>query len=458
MSVEREVLVVEDEAVIRGTLRRLLERHSYRVSEATSVKESLDRFNVNKFDVIISDLKLPGAPGTDLIKISSAPVLIMTAYSSIRSAIDSVKLGAVDYIAKPFDHGELLNSLDKIVAEHGCRIAADSADDAPFPGMVGRCPEMRELFRRMRRVAGAGSPVLIQGESGTGKELVARAIHELSGRGRPMVAVNCMAIPENLIEAELFGHEKGAFAGAGETRAGLVEAADGGTLFLDEIGELPRAVQGRLVRVLQDGEVRRVGAVKARTADMRLIAATQRDLEQLVAEGRFREDLYYRINVMSLHLPPLRERGEDIGELARRILSDTCERLKSPSLRFSDGAERAIAAHQWPGNVRELANAIEKAVVLCEGESIGEELLSVETPPWRESGNGARNGAGNGEAAAEASPALSLEDYFRHFVREHQDSMTETELARQLGISRKCLWERRQRYDIPRKKRQTGAG
>lgn len=451
MRAEREVLVVEDEAVIRGTLRRLLERHSYRVSEAASVKESLDRFNVNKFDIIISDLKLPGAPGTDLIRISSAPVLIMTAYSSIRSAIDSVKLGAVDYIAKPFDHGELLSSLDKIVAEHGRRIAADSADDAPFPGMAGRCPEMRELFRRMRRVAGAGSPVLIQGESGTGKELVARAIHELSGRGRPLVAVNCMAIPENLIETQLFGHEKGAFAGAGETRAGLVEAADGGTLFLDEIGELPIAVQGRLVRVLQDGEVRRIGAVNARTADMRLIAATQRNLEQLVAQGRFREDLYYRINVISLHLPPLRERGEDIGELARRILSDTCERLKSPVLRFSDGAERAIAAHQWPGNVRELANAIEKAVVLCEGESIGEELLSVETPVWREPGNGAA-------AAAEASPGLSLEDYFCHFVREHQDSMTETELARQLGISRKCLWERRQRYDIPRKKRQSGAG
>ena len=377
----------------------------------------------------------------------------MTAYSSIRSAIDSMKLGAVDYIAKPFDHGELLSSLDRIVAEHGRRIAVDGDDDTPVPGMVGCCPEMRELFRRMRRVAGAGSPVLIQGESGTGKELVARAIHELGGRSRPMVAVNCMAIPENLIEAELFGHGKGAFAGAGETRTGLVEAADQGTLFLDEIGELPMAVQGRLVRVLQDGEVRRVGAVKARTANMRLIAATQRDLEQLVAQGRFREDLYYRINVMSLHLPPLRERGNDIGELARQLLSDTCERLKSPPRRFSKGAERAIAAHHWPGNVRELANAIEKAVVLCEGEYIDENLLSAENPAWLGSGNG----ADNRDVANGASQGLSLEDYFQHFVREHQDSMTETELARQLGISRKCLWERRQRFGLPRKKRQTGA-
>ena len=459
MAAEREVLVVEDEAVIRGTLKRLLERHSFRVSEAASVSESLDRFDVDKFDVIISDLKLPGAPGTDLIKATSAPVLIMTSYSSIRSAIDSMKLGAVDYIAKPFDHGELIASLEKIIEEHGRQTPEDENVHAhvhepfhePLAGMIGRCPEMRELFRRVRKVAGAGSPVLINGVSGTGKELVARAIHDLSGREDPIVAVNCAAIPENLIEAELFGHEKGAFAGATEARTGLVETADGGTLFLDEIGELPLTAQGRLVRVLQDGEIRKIGAVESRKIDMRLVAASQRDLKQFVAERKFREDLYYRINVMRLQIPPLRERGDDILELARAILRGTCNRLKTPAMRFSKGAERAITSYRWPGNVRELENAIERAVVLADGGTIGEDFLAMEKSARNESGAGWFRGADSAEAGQE----LSLEDYFQHFVLEHQDSMTETELARRLGISRKCLWERRQRYGIPRKKKQT---
>lgn len=451
MSAEREVLVVEDEAVIRGTLRRLLERHRYRVSEAASVQESLNRFDVDKFDVIISDLKLPGAPGTDLIKATRAPVLIMTSYSSIRSAIDSMKLGAVDYIAKPFDHGELITSLEKIFDEHGRKPLAENDGQAPISGMIGRCPEMRELFRRARKVAGAGSPVLINGESGTGKELVARAIHDLSGRANPIVAVNCAAIPENLIEAELFGHEKGAFPGASNSRTGLVEAAHNGTLFLDEIGELPLTAQGRLVRVLQDGEIRKIGAVESRKVNVRLVAATQRDLQQLVAERKFREDLYYRINVMSLRIPPLRDRGEDIPELANAILHDTCNRLKSPHMRFSEGAGRAIAAYGWPGNIRELENAIERAVVLGEGELVSEDFLAMENSVRQ------RNGANwfKGGDSAEAGRELSLEDYFQHFVLEHQDEMTETELARKLGISRKCLWERRQRFGIPRKKKQS---
>ncbi len=451
MGAEREVLVVEDETVIRDTLRRLLERHGFRVSEAASVQESLDGYDLDKFDAVISDLKLPGAPGTDLIEATMAPVLIMTSYSSIRSAIDSMKLGAADYIAKPFDHGELIAALEKVFEENGRGTPRGDGEHAALAGMIGRCPEMRELFRRARKVAGAGSPVLIIGESGTGKELIARAIHELSGRRRPLVAVNCAAIPENLIEAELFGHERGAFAGANEARAGLVEAADGGTLFLDEIGELPLTAQGRLVRVLQDGEIRKIGAVESRRIDVRLIAASQRALKQLVAERGFREDLYYRINVMRLQIPPLRDRGEDILELARAILRGTCNRLKSPALRFSKGAERAIASYRWPGNVRELENAVERAVVLAEGETIGEDFLAMEKSAGNESGDGwFRSGT-----SAEAGQELSLEDYFQRFVLEHQDSMTETELARKLGISRKCLWERRQRCGIPRKKKQT---
>ncbi|HAJ76481.1 MAG TPA: response regulator, partial [Gammaproteobacteria bacterium] len=276
----------------------------------------------------------------------------------------------------------------------------------------------------------------------------ARAIHNLSTRAdQEMISVNCAAIPENLIESELFGHEKGAFTGATATRTGLVEAANGSTLFLDEIGELPLEAQARLLRVLQENEIRKVGSVQSKKVDVRLVVATHRDLKQLVIDGNFREDLYYRINVMTLLIPPLRERGNDILELADTILQRTCVRLKTPMLHFSDSASHAIAKYAWPGNVRELENAIERAVVLAEETEISEELLAID------------NEAEEVDEFAQAESIerveeLSLEDYFQRFVLEHQDSMNETQLAKKLGISRKCLWERRQRFGIPRKKKQ----
>ncbi|MDO7672606.1 MAG: sigma-54 dependent transcriptional regulator [OM182 bacterium] len=453
MTAGNHILVVEDEAVIRSSLRRLLERHDYKVSEAGSVQEALDNFDINSFDVVLSDLRLPGAPGTDLIKATTRPVLIMTSYSSIRSAIDSMKLGAVDYIAKPFEHSELLESVAKVLRDHAGGIELATADEfePPVHGMIGSCPQMMELFRRIRKVALTNSTVLINGESGTGKELVARAIHKLSSRcDNEMISVNCAAIPENLIESELFGHEKGAFTGATATRTGLVEAAHGSTLFLDEIGELPLEAQARLLRVLQESEIRKVGSVQSKKVDVRLVVATHRDLKQLVVDGLFREDLYYRINVMTLLIPPLRDRGNDILELADAILIRTCKRLKTPVLSFADSASQAIAKYPWPGNVRELENAIERAVVLAEDAVIGEELLAIETEKPRLP-----------EIVAEAPTAanaaieeLSLEDYFQRFVVEHEDTMNETQLAKKLGISRKCLWERRQRFGIPRKKKQ----
>ncbi|NKB34113.1 MAG: response regulator [Pseudomonadales bacterium] len=450
-----QVLVVEDEEVIRNALRRLLERHDYQVSEAGTVKESLEKYDMDNFDVIISDLRLPGAPGTDLIKATKTPVLIMTSYSSIRSAIDSMKMGAVDYIAKPFEHNEIIETVAKIIREHGKALKPASNDDdhePPVHGMIGSCPQMMELFRRIRKVAQTNSTVLINGESGTGKELVARAIHNLSTRhGQEMISVNCAAIPENLIESELFGHEKGAFTGATATRTGLVEAANSSTLFLDEIGELPLEAQARLLRVLQENEIRKVGSVQSKKVDVRLVVATHRDLKQLVVDGNFREDLYYRINVMTLLIPPLRDRGNDILELADAILQRTCTRLKTPMMEFSDGASRAIANYAWPGNVRELENAIERAVVLAEGKEIAEELLAIDN----EAGEAALElNEPIPAAVTEPIEELSLEDYFQRFVLEHQDSMNETQLAKKLGISRKCLWERRQRFGIPRKKKQ----
>ncbi len=456
MTAMNQVLVVEDEVVIRTALKRLLERHEYKVSEAGTVKESLDNFDMNDFDVIISDLRLPGAPGTDLIKASNTPVLIMTSYSSIRSAIDSMKLGAVDYIAKPFEHNELIESVAKVIREHASAASQLRPDieefEPPVHGMIGSCPQMMELFRRIRKVAQTNSTALINGESGTGKELVARAIHNLSNRNdSEIISVNCAAIPENLIESELFGHEKGAFTGATATRTGLVEAANGSTLFLDEIGELPLEAQARLLRVLQENEIRKVGSVQSRKVDIRLVVATHRDLKQLVVDGFFREDLYYRINVMALLIPPLRDRGNDILELADAILQRTCKRLKTPMLTLSDGASRAIVSYQWPGNVRELENAMERAVVLAEESEIGEELLAIDDE--EKQATALATIPQSQQFAAEPVEELSLEDYFQRFVLEHQDVMNETQLAKKLGISRKCLWERRQRFGIPRKKK-----
>ena len=461
------ILIVEDETIIRSALRRLLERNQYDVSEAGSVQEAQERFRIAEFDLIVSDLRLPGAPGTELIKLGNGvPVLIMTSYASLRSAVDSMKLGAVDYIAKPFDHDEMLQAVARILREREQPAATSTAPGKPAPrsdkpagsgelGIIGSCPAMQDLFGKIRKVAPTDSNVLIQGESGTGKELVARALHNLSRRAKaPLISVNCAAIPESLIESELFGHEKGAFTGASAGRAGLVEAADGGTLFLDEIGELPLEAQARLLRVLQEGEIRRVGSVQSQKVDVRLIAATHRDLKTLAKTGQFREDLYYRLHVISLKLPPLRERGADVSEIAHTLLARQAAQAGRDNLQFTTDAEQVIRHYGWPGNVRELENAIERAVILCEGPDISAELLGIdiELDDLEDLQDDFTAAPAMAVSSNEPTEDLSLEDYFQHFVLEHQDHMTETELARKLGISRKCLWERRQRLGIPRRK------
>jgi two-component system response regulator HydG len=468
------ILIVEDETIIRSALRRLLERNQYQVSEAGSVQEAQERFSIPSFDLIVSDLRLPGAPGTELIKLGQGkPVLIMTSYASLRSAVDSMKMGAVDYIAKPFDHDEMLQAVSRILRDRQTvqsmqaeRVAAGKASPADKAGadnsngeigIIGSCPPMQDLYSKIRKVAPTDSNVLIQGESGTGKELVARALHNLSRRAKaPMISVNCAAIPETLIESELFGHEKGAFTGASAGRAGLVEAADGGTLFLDEIGELPLEAQARLLRVLQEGEIRRVGSVQSQKVDVRLIAATHRDLKSLAKVGQFREDLYYRLHVIALKLPALRERGADVNEIANAFLARQSAKAGRTDLRFAADAEQAIRHYSWPGNVRELENAVERAVILCESPDISAELLGIDIElsdlDVDEFIGLAPQQAAASSTAHEPTEDLSLEDYFQHFVLEHQDHMTETELARKLGVSRKCLWERRQRLGIPRRK------
>jgi len=372
----------------------------------------------------------------------------MTSYASIRSAVDSMKRGDVDYIAKPFDHDELLMLIERTLKQEKLErksevLKSEINKEYPVDGMIGSCDAMREVCRRISKVAPTDSTVLILGESGTGKELVARALHEQSLRkDAPIVTVNCAAIPETLIESELFGHEKGAFTGADTTRAGLVEAANGGTLFLDEIGELPIAAQARLLRVLQNGEIRRVGSDTSRRVDIRLMAATHQDLKQRVQDGEFRSDLYFRLRVVELKLPALRERGDDIIALAKFLLEKAQKQLNRAPVHLSPEALKAITSYDWPGNVRELENTMERAVILCDGDTITPDLLAIDATLEKPS-----------RPAATELGDLSLEEYFRRFVVEHQDGMTETELAKRLGISRKALWERRQRFGIPRAKK-----
>ncbi|MBD3898438.1 sigma-54-dependent Fis family transcriptional regulator [Halomonas sp. ML-15] len=451
------ILIVEDESIIRSALKRLLERHDYQVSEAGSVDEAL-ALDPQRFDLVISDLRLPGEPGTALIDSAApVPVLIMTSYASMRSAVDALKQGALDYIAKPFDHDELLETVAKALETSASHAAppVDTASQASAQPMIGSCAAMQAVYTRIRKTAPADVTVLIQGESGTGKELVARAIHQQSRRARaPLICVNCAAIPETLIESELFGHEKGAFTGASAARTGLVEAADGGTLFLDEIGELPLDAQARLLRVLQEGEIRKIGSVETRHVNVRLIAATHRDLRSLSKTGEFRLDLYYRLNVMQIDLPPLREREEDILTLADALLDSACHRHERQGLKLSRAARREIRDYLWPGNVRELENALERGVILAEGHLIHPDDLGLHptpvTRPTQSTSPAPQSAPATTESISEED--LSLEDYFQHFVLEHQDQMSETELAQKLGISRKCLWERRQRLGIPRKK------
>ena len=464
------ILVVEDEAIIRHTIVRLLKRHRHEVSEADTL-DAAKQFNLDDFDLVISDLRLPGGSGTELLEMGSkTPILIMTSFASLKSAVDAMRMGAVDYIAKPFDHDDMLAAVNRILSESAACDAGETQvirqqieANIQTSGIIGSCDPMLLLFKKIQKVSPTTATVMIQGESGTGKELVAKAIHNNSERrGKAMISVNCAAIPETLIESELFGHEKGAFTGANSQRQGLIEAADGGTLFLDEIGELPLEAQARLLRVLQENEIRRVGSVQSQTVDVRLVVATHRNLRQLASQGKFREDLYYRLNVVELELPPLRERGDDVLEIADYLLRLCCEKMQRQALTLSAEAKQLIRQHNWPGNVRELENAIERAIIMNDGDTINSESLAIKqatsTSPYDVSDLMQQATAASISSPSMPPPSaqeqtdLSLDDYFVHFVQENEHVMTESEMARKLGISRKSLWERRQRLGIPRKK------
>lgn len=437
------ILIVEDEPVIRGALRKLLERHDHSVTEAESVEQAQEK-SLHQYDLIISDLRLPGEPGTALIEQANpTPVLIMTSYASLRSAVDAMRQGAVDYIPKPFDHEEMLLAVERVLKEGRLNrgnqaLRRDMERSYPVNAMVGECQAMRELKHRIARVAPTDTPVLILGEAGTGKELTARSIHEHSDRASgPLITVHCASLPKTLQLDDLFGNDE---------QPGRIEEAEGGTLFLDEVGELSGEAQSRLLTLLEQGEIHRQDSLATRRVDVRILASSQTDLPTRVTEGGFRRDLYYRLNVMELEVPPLRTREQDIEDLASALLARGSEKLRRQNLFFTQEALEAMRGYSWPGNVRELENVIERAVILSEEEAIGPGQLGLN--PDRAPQRTTRAS----RASLDPSEDLSLEDYFTRFVLENQDSMTETELANKLGISRKSLWERRQRLGIPRRK------
>jgi DNA-binding NtrC family response regulator len=375
------VLVVDDETNIREALAKILERAGHRVSVAESGDAALSLLHDGVFDVIVTDLKMLGAGGIDVLRGAKqhqpdTEVIIVTAFGTIESAVEAMKLGAYDYLTKPIDPPRLLHLVTKALEHKALReevqqLREQASVQSAFERIVGRSLAMRRVYETVRQVAPSMATVLISGESGTGKELVARAIHNRSARkSGPFVTLNCGALPETLLESELFGYERGAFTGAAAARAGRIEQADHGTLLLDEVGEMNAKTQVDFLRVLQEREVCRVGSSQAITVDVRFVAATNKNLEEAVRAGSFREDLYYRLAVVPLQLPPLRERREDIPQLATVLLKQFCEQYQHPGKAFSAAALQILREYAWPGNVRELRNLAERLVVTVPGRVI----------------------------------------------------------------------------------------
>lgn len=448
------ILVVDDQRNMRATTALLLRAEGYVVTEASNAEEALSFLAKEPFDLLLTDLRMEPVSGLELLRqaLVASPktqVIMMTAFGSIESAVDAMRLGAYDYITKPFKEGELVHRVQRAMERAKLLSTVDM-----FAGefnrrhgllaLIGRSSAMRELTSRILRVASSDATVLIQGESGTGKELVARAIHAHSQRkDHPLIPVNCAAISEGLLESELFGHAKGAFTGAIRTRRGLFEEADGGSLFIDEVTETSPAFQSKLLRVLQEGEVRRVGESTAIQVDVRTIAATNRDLEVELAEKRIRPDLYYRLNVVSLRVPPLRERMEDLPLLAEHFLQRANSR--SPrKRRLSSAAVEHLSRYAFPGNVRELENLVEQAAALAEGDELLPEDFPLRDPKTtaREISGEASNGGGE-----QSSLARAVEEAERRSIstalERHPGNLAQ--VAAELEVSSTTLWRKMKR-------------
>ena len=456
------VLIVDDEPNVRKVLAALLEQSGYATAQAGSGEEALALVRAEDPDLVLTDLKMPGMDGLDLLnrlrrEFGEIPVVMLTAHGTVATAVDAMKRGAFDFLTKPFERAQVVDVIAKAL---GQARRARSEFHGPVAegvrcGMVGRSAALETLCRLIERVAPSPATVLITGETGTGKELVAESIHLLSlRRDGPLVRINCGALPENLVESELFGHERGAFTGADRPKPGRFELADGGTLFLDEVAELALPSQVKLLRVLQDGEVGRVGGTGTRRVDVRLVAATNRDLSTAVSAGRFREDLYYRLKVVELRVPPLRERPDDIPLLVDFFLDKHSRRLGLARPGTSPDALAAFMTHPWPGNVRELENAVERALLLGEGPALterdfgiglGEPLLGDSRGP-----TAPPPGAASGGGLKQASRALASEAERRMILAALQETGGNiTRAAEKLGLSRRGLQLKMRVLGIP---------
>ena len=461
MTGQRPVLVViDDEQGILDVVGRFATRAGFDVVPCAGGREGIARIQAGPADLAMVDLRMPDVGGLEVLRAiresnPSCQAVLMTGYASVDTAVEAVKLGALDYLSKPLDFARLQQMLGNVREEAERRrsvlsMERDLAKRLEFCGMIGRGPLMQDVFTLIRRLAPHVRIALVTGETGTGKELVARALHRTGPRReRRFTTVNCSAVVESLFESELFGHVRGAFTGATENKPGLIEAADGGTLFLDEIGELPLAVQAKLLRVLELGEVHRVGSLEPRRVNVHVIAATNRDLRTEVAAGRFRSDLYYRLNIVEVRLPALRDRREDIPYLTAAFVRDTAERLNKDIEGLTPGAERLLAAAPWDGNVRELRNAIERACILADGNFLTERELLVSLPAF---------GASPRPEAASTRPAVTPgphdEASLASVERDHiQRALAKAggnkkAAAQMLGLSRRALYRRLERLNL----------
>ena len=446
------ILVVDDEERLADVLAAALEDLGYRATAVTSAQAALMALEQSRFDLVLTDLRLPVMDGRGLLREvrsrwPEVPVVIVTAFAAVRDAVELVKEGAFDYIAKPFEMEDVAATIRRAlrladVVRDNERLRSELEGRHSFDTLIGNSPSFRRVIEQVTEVCETRATVMLNGESGTGKELVARAIHFNSPRrGRPFIAVNCAAIPETLLESELFGHVKGAFTGAVANRVGRFAAAEGGTLFLDEIGDMPLAIQAKLLRVVQERSFEPVGASRSQTADVRLIAATHKDMREAVAEGRFREDLFYRLNVFPIRLPALRERPEDIPLLAAHFLSSLSEAVGKLVSGFSPAALTAMSGHSWPGNIRELHNCIERALIVAKNP-----VIDVQDLP-RELFEGQRRATGD---ALPRDLDAELERIERDFILEalRRSDGVQVKAARMLGIAERSLWHRIKKLGI----------
>jgi DNA-binding NtrC family response regulator len=459
-----KVLVVDDDRVVLRAVTQILERAGYQVVAVDDAVEGLSASKDPSIDVAVLDIKMPNLSGMDLLKAiksarSDVEVIMMTGFATVETAVEAVKAGAYDYLTKPFDNiDEVSLTVAKAVEHKALKDRTRVLEEAlsakgQFEDMIGQSPQMRSVFKLVETVSYSSATVLIQGESGTGKELVARAIHFRSPRkDKPFVAVNCSALTETLLESELFGHVKGAFTGATANKKGLFESADGGTIFLDEIGDVPAATQVRLLRVLQENEVKRVGATESIKVDVRVIAATNIDLARAREQGKFREDLFYRLNVITVSLPPLRDRPEDIPLLAAHFLMLNAGKLGKKVTSISPAAMEALTVNRWVGNVRELENAIERAVVLTSSEVIELDDLP---PGFRDA---PRGGGGEVEifSLAHLPYAQAKRLAMRAFERRYLSALLEknndnvSSAARAAGVDRSNFRRLLKQYEVGR--------